>query len=57
MKIILKTDNDEKKLLGVVPFDVAEYANEPNTKTFKVKKELEQTPSNLKGYIAFQVYI
>lgn len=57
MKIILKTDNDEKKLLGIVPFDVAEFANEENTKTIKVKKELEQTPANLKGYIAYQVYI
>ena len=27
IKVILKTENQEKKLLGVVPFDVAEYAN------------------------------
>lgn len=27
MKIIMKTSGGDKKLLGVVPFDVAEYAN------------------------------
>jgi len=35
MKVILKTDNDEKKLLGIASFDVATYANEQKTRTFK----------------------
>ena len=33
MKVVLKTENDEKKLLGTANFDVATYANEQKTKT------------------------
>jgi hypothetical protein len=55
MKIVLKTENDEKKLLGTINFDVSTYANQQPTKTFKEKKELEQMPKNVKGYISYQV--
>lgn len=57
MKILMISSNDNKKLLGVVPFDVAEYVNAKKDNGFipnqtkdniKIKKLIEDIPEQLK---------
>jgi hypothetical protein len=45
IKIILKKD-DEKKSLGAIPFDIADYANQKK-ETFKIKAPVQDLPSKV----------
>ena len=68
MKILLINSNGDKKLLGTVPFDVAEFVNSKRDTGFssnqaeeklKIKKQLEEVPEKLKmeASIEFNVFI
>lgn len=57
MKILLLTNKDDKKLIGKVPFDVAEFVNSKRDtglvsnqteEKVKIKKQVEEIPEKLK---------
>jgi hypothetical protein len=57
MKILLINSNGDKKLLGIVPFDVAEFVNSKRDTGFvsnqteekiKIKEEVKEIPEKLK---------
>ena len=53
MKVILRSNIGEKKLLGIVPFDVAELPNARKQEVQHFKKSLIETPNNLTGSISY----
>ena len=57
MKVILRANSGDKKLLGIVGFDVAELPNARNHTNQHFKKPLTETPNNLTGSIYYEMFV
>ncbi len=56
LDIVMIDPNRDKILLGIVSFDVGQYAN-LGQESIKEKKPIEQTPKGFEGLIEYNVFI
>ena len=57
MKVIVRANSGDKKLIGIVPFDVAELANSSKHTAQHFKRPLLDTPDNFTGSISYQMFV
>lgn len=56
MDIVMIDSKGSKILLGIISFDVGQYAN-MGQESMKEKKDIEQTPKGFSGFLEYNVFI